>query len=633
MIKLIAFDFDNVLVDGESLDEVAKLVDSEDKIIELTRKAMEGNISFETSLRERMNLLKGVSLENIERVTKKMPLMEGAEETILELKKRGYKLATITGNFEIITNRLKDLDIDYIFCNQLHDEDGKLTGEISGPLIVEGSKGEVLQELMDQEGLKAAECAAVGDGANDIPMLEKAGLSIAFNAKPALKEVADIVVEGKDLREILPLFESDTDDKIKGSTEEEPVKSENMNTLKDEIEPVKGEDIEPAREESLKAEDAGSIKDDLEPVKGEDIEPVQEKPVEDVTESAEADVKPVEDIAEPVKDVGPSEDVKESVKDMESTVDVKEPVKAEDVEPAKADVEPKTGDSPDVKEESKPPNADAGKSFSKLLSEKKDLEKNLKVLTRDRDALNDEAKTHKQLRDELNTSIKEILDKALEQRKERDAINQEVKKYKKLRDETNQELKKLEWSSGKRDIMKIRDEIKKLDKTIETKVLDIRKENELVKKVTDLQKKLQTMQEDENTQKEAVELKERSESYHAKVVELSDQAQETHEQMLAYFQKIDEIRTKADEAHAEFINTREKASAKHEEVKAILKEIRGKNKSLDKAKAKERNKEDRISHEKNIQEKEKAEEIYRKFRDGKKLSTDELLLLQKHNIV
>lgn len=633
MIKLIAFDFDNVLVDGESLDEVAKLVDSEDKIIELTRKAMEGDISFETSLRERMNLLKGVSLGDIEKVTKKMPLMEGAEETILELKKRGYKLATITGNFEIITNRLKDLDIDYIFCNQLHDEDGKLTGEISGPLIVEGSKGEVLQELMDQEGLKAAECAAVGDGANDIPMLEKVGLSIAFNAKPALKEVADVVVEGKDLREILPLFESDTDDKIKGSTEEEPVKSENMSTLKDEIEPVKGEDIEPAREESLKAEDAGSIKDDLEPVKGEDIEPVQEKPVEDVTESAEADVKPVEDIAEPVKDVGPSEDVKESVKDMESTVDVKEPVKAEDVEPAKADVEPKTGDSPDVKEESKPPNADAGKSFSKLLSEKKDLEKNLKVLTRDRDALNDEAKTHKQLRDELNTSIKEILDKALEQRKERDAINQEVKKYKKLRDETNQELKKLEWSSGKRDIMKIRDEIKKLDKTIETKVLDIRKENELVKKVTDLQKKLQTMQEDENTQKEAVELKERSESYHAKVVELSDQAQETHEQMLAYFQKIDEIRTKADEAHAEFINTREKASAKHEEVKAILKEIRGKNKSLDKAKAKERNKEDRISHEKNIQEKEKAEEIYRKFRDGKKLSTDELLLLQKHNIV
>jgi phosphoserine phosphatase len=181
--------------------------------------------------------------------------------------------------------------------------------------------------------------------------------------------------------------------------------------------------------------------------------------------------------------------------------------------------------------------------------------------------------------------------------------------------------------------MKIQDEIKKLDKTIETKVLDIRKENELVKKVTDLQKQLQTMTEDENTQKEAIELKELSESHHAKVVELSDQAQETHEQMLSYFQKIDEIRVKADEAHAEFINTREKASEKHEEVKTILKEIRGKNKSLDKAKAKERHNEDIISEKKNIQEKEKAEEIYRKFRDGKKLTTDELLLLQKHNVV
>jgi len=91
LIKLIAFDFDNVLVDGESLDEVAKLVDSEDEITELTRKAMEGDISFETSLRERMNFLKGVSLEDIEKVTKKMPLMEGAEETILELKKGDTK--------------------------------------------------------------------------------------------------------------------------------------------------------------------------------------------------------------------------------------------------------------------------------------------------------------------------------------------------------------------------------------------------------------------------------------------------------------------------------------------------------------------------------------------------------------
>src|SRR5690606_13914826 len=143
----------------------------------------------------------------------------------------------------------------------------------------------------------------------------------------------------------------------------------------------------------------------------------------------------------------------------------------------------------------------------------------------------------------------------------------------------------------------------------------------------------QTMKEDEQTKKEALELKELSESYHTKVVELSDQAQETHEQMLKYFQKIDEIRAKADEAHNNFISTREKASQEHEEVKAVLKEIRGKNKGLDKVKAKERYKEDRISEKKNIEEKERAEEIYRKFREGKKLTTDELLLLQKHKIV
>lgn len=593
MIKLIAFDLDNVLIDGESLDEIAKKVEAHEEFVELTRTAMEGDINFETSLRKRMEILKGTSLDDIKQVVQELPLMEGAEETIKELKGRGYKIATITGNFEVVTDRLKDLDIDYIYCNQLHQEDGVITGEISGPLIVEGSKADVLEELVNQEGLTLEETAAVGDGANDIPMIEKAGLGIAFNAKPAVRKVADVVVDGKDLKEILAIFELDTDNKIEGSKDEEPDKRENMNTTKDVTEPVKVEDV-------------GSVKEE-EPVKGEATEPAK------------------------VEDVGIIE---------EEPVKAEEPVEATDVEPAKAEepVEEETAedkaDAADVKDDSKSrADEDAGKSFGKLLGEKKGLEKTLKELTKVRDALNEEARTHKQKRDELNASIKEILDKALEFRKERDTINQEVKKSKKLRDETNQELKKLEWSSGKRDIMKIQDEIKKLDKTIETKVLDIRKENELVKKVTDLQKKLQSMQEDENTKQEALDLKEQSETHHAKVVELSDQAQETHEKMLEHFQQIDEIRSKADEAHAEFIAIREKASAKHGEVKSVLKEIRGKNKSLDKAKAKERSAEDRISEKKNSQEKEKAEEIYRKFRDGKKLSTDELLLLQKHNIV
>ncbi len=550
MIKLIAFDLDNVLIDGEAIDEIGKLMGVESEISELTKKAMEGDLDFETALKERAALLKGASVENIKEVVSKIPLMEGAEETIAELKKRGYKIATITGSFEIIANRMKDdLGLDYAFSNVLHEEEGKLTGEVSGPLVT-GSKAEILKEIMEMEKVKAEESAAVGDGANDVSMLEEAGLGIAFNAKPVLKEKADVVIEKKDLREILNVF----------SEEEEKDKSS------DEAVPDEKEDKAPEK-------------------------PIAEQNKEET---------PVEEPEEPAK--------AESDKEEPST----------------------KKSSPDVKVE---PNPDAGKSFSELLSNKKELEKRLKVLTKERDDLNEDARDFKKVRDELNASIKENLDKALKYRDERDKINKEVRKYKKLRDETNQELKKMEYASGRRDILKIQGEIDKIEKTIETKVLDMRKENELVKKVQDLSKTLSEMKEDEKVQTEAVALKETSEAHHAKVVEFSDQAQETHEKMLEYFKNIDEVRAKADLAHNKFIETRETASAKHEEVKAVLNEIRRKNKSLDKVKAKERNMESEKSKKKNMAEKEIARDIYEKFKEGKKLSTEELRLLQKHNIV
>ena len=206
MIKLIAFDLDNVLIDGEAIDEIGKLMGVEVEISEITKKAMEGDLDFETALKERVALLKGASVENIKEVVSKIPLMKGAEETIAELKKRGYKIATITGSFEIIASRMKnDLGLDYAFSNVLHEEEGKLTGEVSGPLV-KGSKAEVLKEIMEMEKVKAEESAAVGDGANDVSMLEEAGLGIAFNAKPVLKEKADVVVEKRDLRELLEIF-------------------------------------------------------------------------------------------------------------------------------------------------------------------------------------------------------------------------------------------------------------------------------------------------------------------------------------------------------------------------------------------------------------------------------------------
>lgn len=571
MIKLIAFDLDNVLIDGEAIDEIGKLMGVETKISEITKKAMEGDLDFETSLKERVALLKGASVEDIKEVVSKIPLMKGAEETIAELKKRGYKIATITGSFEIMANRMKDdLGLDYAFSNVLHEEDGKLTGDVSGPLVT-GSKAEVLKEIMEMEKIKAEESAAVGDGANDVSMLEEAGLGIAFNAKPVLKEKADVVVEKRDLKELLTVFEKEEeknsdktspDEKAEDTALEEPIAETNTEEKKEA--PAEEEAKEPAKEEATTSEKA-------------------------------------------TKET-PAEAAKKETSDKKSSPDVKTDVKPE-------------------------PNPDAGKSFGELLSNKKDLEKKLKVLTKERDDLNENAREFKKVRDELNASIKENLDKALKYRDERDKINQEVRKYKKLRDETNQELKKMEYASGRRDILKIQGEIDKLEKTIETKVLDMRKENELVKKVQDLSKTLSEMKEDEKVQTEAAALKEVSEAHHAKVVEFSDKAQETHESMLEYFKNIDEVRAKADLAHNKFIETRETASAKHEEVKTVLNEIRRKNKGLDKVKAKERNMESDKTKKKNMAEKEIARDIFEKFKEGKKLSTEELRLLQKHNIV
>jgi phosphoserine phosphatase len=623
LIKLIAFDLDNVLIDGEAIDEIGKLMGVESKISEITKKAMEGDLDFETSLNKRVALLKGASVEDIREVVFKIPFMEGAEETIAELKKRGYKIATITGSFEIIAERMKDtLGLDYAFSNILHEEEGKLTGQVSGPLV-KGSKAEVLKEIMEMENIIAEETAAVGDGANDVSMLEEAGLGIAFNAKPVLKEKADVIVEKRDLKELLEIFPDENSeltaksaDEKPSEEEEKPSEEEAATEPEETTETVEEETTETAEEKPAEPEETTETAEEKPAEPEETTETAEEKPAEPEETTETAEEKPAD--AEESSEEKPAKDEKSS-KDNK-----------DDKEDEKDEKEKSEKPSPDVKAE---PNPDAGKSFGELLSNKKELEKQLKVLTKERDDLNEKAREFKKTRDELNASIKENLDKALKYRDERDQINKEVRKFKKLRDETNQELKKMEYASGRRDILKIQNEIDKIEKTIETKVLDMRKENELVKKVQDLSKSLSEMKEDEKVQTEATALKEVSEAHHAKVVEFSDKAQETHEKMLEYFKNIDEVRAKADTAHNTFIETRESASAKHEEVKAVLNEIRKKNKGLDKVKAKERNIESEKSKKKNMAEKEVAKDIFEKFKEGKKLSTEELRLLQKHNIV
>jgi len=190
--RLIVFDMDSTLVDAEIIDELAKEAGVEREVKELTEKAMKGEISFKEALEERVKLLKGLPAEVLEKIYSKIKLTNGAKELIKSLKDAGYKIAVISGGFSYFTNRLKEeLGLDYAFGNELEIIDGKLTGRLKGRIIDAEEKARIVEEIAKKEGIKLEDVVAIGDGANDKIMIEKAGLGIAFNAKEALKEVAD----------------------------------------------------------------------------------------------------------------------------------------------------------------------------------------------------------------------------------------------------------------------------------------------------------------------------------------------------------------------------------------------------------------------------------------------------------
>lgn len=533
LIKLVVFDLDNVLIDTETIDEIAKIKGIEEEISDITLQAMQGKIPFETSIRQRVKKLEGISTSDIDEAMDKISLNPGAVETATELKKQGYKIAIITGSFDVIALKVKELiNADYAFYNTLEVDDGKLTGEVSGPLITQ-NKVDVLRQLVDEIGITLDECATIGDGANDLEMIKNAKIGIAYNAKPILKENADVQINEKDLRKVLDIM---------------------------------------ADEEKITKEEV-----------------VEETTQEPETITTEEEVKETEEVNE--------EEVVENDEAEEETIDY------------------------------------SILNFQQLLQCKRTLESELTDLKNVRDKMNEETKAFRKERDELNQKLKDTLKIALDKRNTRDEINKEVHENKELRNQCNEELKKVEWNSGKKEISNIQAEINKIDKTIQTKVLDIRKENELVKRVSDLTKQLKKIQSDEEEEKTATQLKEKSELYHQKVVELSDKAQAVHEEMIEYFNKIDGIREEADGKHQDFINSRNAATAKHEEVKAKLSEIRKVNKFMNQAKSQSRGRKSEDKADNDLKEKEEAEEIFQKFKDGKKLTTDEFLLLQKYDIM
>ena len=575
MIKLVVFDLDNVIIDGEAIDEIGKLADVEEDIAEITEKAMQGEIDFETSIKDRVKLLEGTSIEDVEKVADELPLMPGACKTVNCLKDKGVDVAIISGSFDVVADKVSDkLGVDTVYTNSFTVEDGKLTGEVTGPLV-SGTKLEVLKDHVEEAGITLDEVVAVGDGANDISMIESAGCGIAFNAKDSVKEIADVVVEEKDLCKVLCeiIDQLTTDD-----AEEEAV-----------------EEVE-AQEADVEAEEV---------VEETDAEEEEAEAEEEETTEEEAEEAPEED----------SEDAAEEEAAEEE---------AEDAEAEESEEE--------VKEEK--PEFVLADTMEGVRKQKDEKEAEISKVADEREEFNREAREQRKIRDELNASLKENLNKAIEYRNERNEINKQVEAAKKARNEANNKIKSLEWNSGKRNKVKIENEIKKIDKIIETRVLDIKKENQLVKNANDLRKQLMEIHEDESIKAEADELRKESEAAHEKVIELSEKAQAAHEEMLKYFRKTDDIRTAADEAHKNFIEARRNASEKHEEFKAILSDIHVINKKLGSNKPKRRKSDNKGSSggNKNREEKQRAQEIFEKFKQGGKVSTEEILLLQKYNI-
>ena len=189
--RLVVFDMDSTLVQCEVIDELAKLAGVGEEVAAITAAAMRGELDFRESLTRRVALLEGLPEETLSKVAKNLPLTEGTERLIPTLKKLGYKLGIISGGFDYFGESLKArFGIDYVYANKLEIRDGKLTGKLEGRIIDKAAKAEALKEIAAKEQISLEQTVAVGDGANDLLMLQTAGLGVAFHAKPVVKEAA-----------------------------------------------------------------------------------------------------------------------------------------------------------------------------------------------------------------------------------------------------------------------------------------------------------------------------------------------------------------------------------------------------------------------------------------------------------
>ena len=205
--RLVVLDMDSTLIAEEVMDELAKRHGFGDQVVAVTAAAMAGEIDFKESFRQRARLLRGMPREFLQEVAESVKLNDGAHRMIKALKHFGYRTAVISGGFQYVGEYLaKDLGIDYVYANTLEIVDGRMTGEVLGDIVDAESKAQILMSIAEREGITLEQTIAVGDGANDLPMLTAAGLGIAYHAKAVVKKSARHSISNFGLDAILYLI-------------------------------------------------------------------------------------------------------------------------------------------------------------------------------------------------------------------------------------------------------------------------------------------------------------------------------------------------------------------------------------------------------------------------------------------
>jgi len=205
--RLVAFDMDSTLIQAEVIDELAKLHGVGEQVSAITTAAMRGELDFKQSLTRRVELLRGLPSPRLQGLLHSIQLADGAERLISTLKALGYKTAILSGGFNFFGKHLQArLGIDYVFANDLEIANDELTGRLASEIVDGKKKAELLQSIAQRENISLDQVVAVGDGANDLPMLNMAGMGIAFHAKPLVRESANHAVSHLGLDSILYLL-------------------------------------------------------------------------------------------------------------------------------------------------------------------------------------------------------------------------------------------------------------------------------------------------------------------------------------------------------------------------------------------------------------------------------------------